>query len=67
MGCEWDPAGRHLVWRDPPWWRWRWRCWRAAHYAWAADLNYRRWPSARNRHAYLNAVDYLHRVEANRP
>lgn len=48
-------------------WRWRWRRWRAAHYVWVADLQYRRWPSGRNAIAYNTAVDYLHRVEASRP
>jgi hypothetical protein len=50
-----------------PYWRWRWRRWRAAHYLWAADLNYRRFPSPRNGNAYLVAADYLRRVEASRP
>jgi hypothetical protein len=47
--------------------RWRWRRWRARHYAWAADLQFRRWPSRRNGNAYIRALDYLDHVEASRP
>lgn len=47
--------------------RWRWRRWRARHYVWVADVNYRRWPSGRNGAAWARAVDYLHRVEATEP
>jgi hypothetical protein len=52
---------------DYAYWRWRWRRWRAAHYAWAADVNYRRWPSPRNEQAQQIAAEYLRRVEAARP
>jgi hypothetical protein len=47
--------------------RWRWRRWRAAHYAWVAAENYRRWSTVANWDALERAVDYLDRVEVTRP
>jgi len=49
---------RHLIWS--------WRHWRARHYVWAADLDYRRYPGRRNLR-YSHAVAHLIQVEAGRP
>jgi hypothetical protein len=46
---------------------WRWRRWRAAHYEWAAWVNYRRQPTARNERALELAENYLRRVTLDRP
>jgi hypothetical protein len=46
---------------------WRYRRWRAAHYLWAADLAYRRWPTPGNATALERAAVAARRVEAGRP
>jgi hypothetical protein len=43
------------------------RRWRAAHYEWAAWLNYHRWPSLRNQRALDFASNYVRRIEDLRP
>ena len=54
---------------DPAWirWRWRWRRWRAAHYEWAAWVEYHRWPSPGNEHALEMATNYVRRLELMKP
>lgn len=47
--------------------RWHYRRWRARHYVWAADLEYRRRPTPRNLNAWQYAIRRLTAVEANRP
>jgi hypothetical protein len=46
---------------------WRWRYWRARHYVWAADVEYRRSPTPANGAAWARAVNYCQRLEARRP
>jgi hypothetical protein len=46
---------------------WRWRRWRAAHYEWAAWLNYYRWPDPANRDRLEQARKYLRRITLDKP
>ena len=46
-------------------WRW-WRVWRARHYRWVAEENYRRFPSLERR-GLVRADTYVRRVETTGP
>lgn len=47
--------------------RWRWRRWRARHYAYLAAMAWYQHPSAITKEAYHRALDFLEHVEAARP
>jgi hypothetical protein len=45
---------------------WRWRRWRARHYLWAADLQYRRAPTPAAEQARIRAAALLAHIETYR-